>query len=201
MVNKPKIAGTNAEGWVRNYAQETYWPTARRLALAGKNDIGDIDLHPKIMVEVKASTRALLIGPWMRETDVQQYRKQADYGLLVIKTKGYGLQNAGRFLTVMRAGLAYKLLHDTNTIAATEHVLRPSYKLDPLHQLAVLEDQQNEVGNMYNMVTYRVRAEQDPDMFYSFMRLGPRLDLLNLAGYGTYLKGDTVEDQNTSDHL
>lgn len=201
MVNKPKIAGTNAEGWVTDYARETYWPTARRLPPAGKYDIGDIELHPKLMVEVKAATRALHIGPWMRETDVQQYRKQADYGLLVIKTKGYGQRNAGRFLTVMRAGLAYKLLYDTDTIAATQHVLRPGHKLDPLHQLAVLEDEQNKVGNMYNMVTFRVRAEEDPDRFYSFMRLGPRLDLLNLAGYGTYLKGEIDEGENTSDHL
>lgn len=200
MVNKPKILGTIAEGWVRDYAQATYWPNARRLALAGKNDIGDIDLHPLIMVEVKATGGTLQTGPWMRETDVQQYRKQARYGLLVVKTRGYGERNVARFLVCMRAGLAYKLLHDTETISATTHVLRPSFKVDPLHQLARLEDQQNVTGNMYNMVTYRVRAQEDPDMFYSFMRLGPAFDLLNLAGYGRYLEM-TNGNENSSDRM
>lgn len=188
MVNRPKERGTLAEGWVRDYAQETYWPDARRLALAGKNDIGDIDLHPQVMVEVKSTQQRLNIGPWMRETDVQQYRKRAIYGLLVVKPKTYGEKKVAKFLTVMRAGLMYKLLWDTNTIAATNTLTLPAHRIDPVFQLNQLERQQDATGRMYNMVTYRVRGEEDPDLFYSFMRLGPMFELLNLAGYGKYLE-------------
>src|SRR5688572_6015111 len=119
MVNKPKNRGTQAEGWVRDYAQQTYWPKAKRLALAGKNDIGDLDLHDKLMVEVKVADAGFKIGPWMKETDVQQYRKQADYGLLVMKPRGYAEKGVARFLVCMRAGLAYKLLYDSDTVTAT----------------------------------------------------------------------------------
>jgi hypothetical protein len=198
VVNKPKARGTQTEVWVTNYARETYWPHAKRLALAGKNDIGDLDLHEKLMVEVKVADARFTVGPWMQETDIQQWRKQADYGVLVMKPRTYGQKSVSRFIACMRAGPAYKLLWDTKTIAATEAAILPSHKIDPLVVLARMEREQATVGNMYNMATYRVRAEEDPDRFYSFMRLGPLFELLNLAGYGKYLEArdESVEDKN-----
>lgn len=188
MVNKPKARGTAAEVWVTDYARETYWPTAKRLALAGKNDVGDLDLHEQLMVEVKVADARFNVGPWMRETDIQQYRKKADYGVLIMKPRTYGQKSVGRFVTCMRAGLAYNLLWRTNTIAATQVRILPAHKIDPLVVLAQMEREQGTVGNMYNMATYRVRAEEDPDRFYSFMRLSALFELLNLAGYGKYLE-------------
>lgn len=187
MVNRPKQRGTQAEGWVRDYAQQTYWPNARRLALAGNKDIGDLDLHPRIMVEVKVADAGLDMGGWMRETDQQMYRKEAHYGVLVMKPKGYGEKKVSQFLAAMRSGLMYKLLWDTGAIRMTEHPLFQAHRIDPLVRLHELEKSQNETGNMFNVVTYRVRMEEDPNLFYSFMRLGPLFDLLNLAGYGKYL--------------
>lgn len=195
MVNKPKNLGTSAESMVRDYARTLYWPYARRMELNGKNDIGDINLHPKIMVEVKYASGRLNIGPWMRETDVQQMRKGADYGVLVIKPPGIGAKNVGKFLVCMRAGLMMKLLWDTDTRRMAEVPIF-DHRLRVVEKLLEMEAAQNEVGNMYNVVTFRVVGEPDPDLFYSFMRLGPFLDLLNLAGYGAYLDVEARIESN-----
>lgn len=183
MVNRPKISGTNAESLVREYCKENGWPYAKRLSLSGAKDVGDIDLHPKLTIEVKATQGALKIGPWMNEVDAEQLHAGADYGILVVKYPGVGGKRVGRFLTCMRYGQAAVLIEAAKLPRTRYFSERHGIKQEPVKLLRELDWTGQGPSYEYSMIIHQARGKT-PDQDYHFMWLQDRLELLKLAGYG-----------------
>lgn len=106
MVNRPKAVGTAGETAVVRVFQARGWPHAKRHALSGSKDIGDLNVHPDIVVEVKAGNAArtasdALIAKWLEETETERVNARAQIGLLVVARKGIGNANAHRWWAIM----------------------------------------------------------------------------------------------------
>ena len=94
MVNKPKQIGTRGETGVVRVCRDLGFRNARRFALAGNQDEGDILLCPGVIAEVKsgkAAKQASLaqIDLWWLETEIERKRHGATVGLLVVQRGGY----------------------------------------------------------------------------------------------------------------
>lgn len=94
MTNKPKKIGTAAETAVVNAAVDA-GIIARRVALAGTQDQGDVHLaHGRVVVEVKAGNAAhtasmAQVAAWYEEAALEASRvTAADMAVLVVKRKG-----------------------------------------------------------------------------------------------------------------
>jgi hypothetical protein len=169
---------------VREYCKDQGWPYAKRLSLSGANDVGDIDLHPRIAIEVKATQGRMLIGPWMNEVDLEKVNADADYGILVIKYKGVGARNVGKFLTCMRWGRAEHLTSKSGLPNERMWEVRYGVTQHPIELLKDMDVLGREVGQM-SMVVHRQRSTPLlPGYDYHFMWLEDRLTLLQMAGYG-----------------
>ena len=99
MVNKPKAIGTRGETGVVRVCRDLGFPTARRFALAGSQDEGDVFLCPGVIAEVKsgkAAKQASLaqIDMWWLETEIERQRHGATVGLLVVQRAGYSPDRA-----------------------------------------------------------------------------------------------------------
>ncbi|WP_333811114.1 hypothetical protein [Timonella senegalensis] len=100
MTNKPKNIGTAAETAITRTAHTRGFPNARRLALTGNKDQGDIQLTPNIIIEAKAGHTAenasdTLITTWLNQTHTETHNHPtATIGFLVTKRKGHGHTNA-----------------------------------------------------------------------------------------------------------
>lgn len=99
MVNKPKAIGTRGETGVVKVARDFGFPAARRLALAGNQDEGDVLLCPGVIAEVKSGKTAkqaslAQIDLWWLETEVERRRHGAVIGLLVVQRAGYSPDRA-----------------------------------------------------------------------------------------------------------
>lgn len=106
MVNRSKAKGTAAEsklvGWLREW-----WPAAERRALNGNVDRGDVAGIAGVAVEVKDCVK-LELSAWLKETQVEQANDGADYGVLLVKRRGYG--DPGDWYFVMTAAEGFRLL-------------------------------------------------------------------------------------------
>lgn len=103
---RPKDIGTAAESAVVKYLRANGFPNARRNALAGRGDVGDVEVCPGVMIEVKAGQRARVasdnvIVEWLAETEKERVNAGADVGLLVTVRAGVGTNNAGRWWAIM----------------------------------------------------------------------------------------------------
>ena len=109
MVNRSKNIGTAAETLVVRYLQEHGFPKAKRRALAGSLDEGDILVRDGLIVEVKAGVAAETASDaqlrlWCIETDNEILNAHADDGFLVVKRKGHGAGKIGGWWVVTNAG-------------------------------------------------------------------------------------------------
>jgi len=104
--NKSGEIGTKAETAVVRYLQTHGWPQAERRRLRGRNDPGDITGTPMLAWSVKGGDAAKLasdelLRKWRERTDDILENVDADYGILVVQRKGFGLANCGRWWAVM----------------------------------------------------------------------------------------------------
>jgi hypothetical protein len=114
-VNKPKRIGTAAETAVSRYLQAHGFPHAERRALRGIEDAGDITGCPGVCIEVKGGKAAesasdLLVADWLEETETERLNARADVGVLVLKRKGVGAANAGRWWAIVRGDTLTRLI-------------------------------------------------------------------------------------------
>jgi len=184
MVNKPKMAGTSAESMVREYCKDRGWPYAKRLSLSGAKDVGDIDLHPRIAIEVKATQGRMLIGPWMNEVDLEKVNADADYGILVIKYRGVGERNIGKFLTCMRWEGAHHLFVRSKIDQVRVLEMKHGVKQDPVNLLHATDSLGIKGPGDMSVVIHKMRGAVLAEQHYHFMWLEDRLTLLQMAGYG-----------------
>ena len=113
MVNKSKNVGTAAESAIVKAFIRGGWPEAKRYAQRGSQDVGDIDIHAGITLEVKAGAAAktaaesssdLQVKRWLEETNNERRRKGADFGILIMVRRGVPLKRAEDWWAVMQAG-------------------------------------------------------------------------------------------------
>jgi hypothetical protein len=115
MAQRPKDIGTAAETAVLRYLQANGWPSARRYALHGALDVGDIDiLNPDVVIEVKGGKAAEnasdgQIEKWLAETQREVGAAGAKIGVLVMKRRGIGMGNAGLWRAVITLRTWYLL--------------------------------------------------------------------------------------------
>lgn len=106
MTNRPKQIGTATETALVRYFRARGWPRADRLALRGSGDIGDIGLDPRLCIEVKGGKAAETASDtqvtwWLVEAQREAEAKGAALPILIMKRKGVGAANCGRWWAVM----------------------------------------------------------------------------------------------------
>lgn len=108
MSNPSKQKGTAAESAVRDYLRASGWVNAERLPLSGSKDRGDITgIDPGVVIEVKAC-KAMDLGGWMREVEVEIANAGADLG--VVWHKRRGTTNPDQWFVTMTGGDFVQLL-------------------------------------------------------------------------------------------
>ncbi len=120
MTNKPKAIGTSGETGVVRALRRLGFPAARRLALAGVRDIGDVELMPGIVAEVKSGKAAkeaslAQIDDWWLDTLREATNYAEDFHgkpaipLLIVQRGGYSPERAEYWRCHMEASLVAQL--------------------------------------------------------------------------------------------
>lgn len=114
MTQRPRDIGTAAESAVVRHLRDNGFPHAERRALHGSQDLGDITGTVGICWEVKGGKAAEtasdgLVKGWLFETLIEKENASADYGILVMKRKGIGMQRAGEWWAVVPAFDLFKI--------------------------------------------------------------------------------------------
>ena len=109
MTNRPKQIGTRGETAVVRALRRLGYPGAERRALAGSNDLGDINVCPGIIAEVKWGKHAKAaslgdIAEWWKQTERERFNAGAAFGLLIIQRNGYGDERADKSRCFMDLG-------------------------------------------------------------------------------------------------
>lgn len=112
MVNKPKIKGTMAESaFCKDPKVLERFPHVERRTLSGKYDQGDISGMVGLAVEIK-SQKSYKFKEWLKETAVEKTNARADFGILVVKPNGVGLDSVGEWFAVMTVSDMLDLLQE-----------------------------------------------------------------------------------------
>jgi hypothetical protein len=109
MVNRSKAIGTSAESAVVKACKDYGFSHAHRNSLHGAVDVGDIWIHPHVVIEVKGGQAANTasdgqLDAWMKETRTERNSHDADIGILVTTRKGVGPKNADRWHAYLTIG-------------------------------------------------------------------------------------------------
>lgn len=183
MVNKPKILGTAAETAVVEWLRLNGHPYAERRSLRGTKDQGDVTGIPGVCIEVKvAGRRGLLLGPWLRETEVERVNANAVYGILVAKPTGLGNKRTGKWLAAMYQRQWKRLVREggwpLNSVPA-DHVLSGTVVSQLPYRL------QNGWNENYGpFMVKAVGRATDPESWYVVGTLEYMNRCLRQAGYG-----------------
>ena len=121
MGNKHKAKGTAFETLIVNYLKENNFPNARRTALAGENDSGDIhgvaqafEVSPKEVAIQCKNQKSFKLSEWLNATVEQATKLRNGVPLLVVKRPGKGEKALGESYAVMRLEDMLKLLRDAH---------------------------------------------------------------------------------------
>lgn len=111
-MSKSKQKGTSAESaFVKNERVLELFPHVERRALSGVNDMGDVSGAVGLVFEIK-NHKAYKFPEWLKETEVERINAKADYGVLVVKPNGIGLNSVDQWWAVMPMGAMLNLLRD-----------------------------------------------------------------------------------------
>lgn len=129
MTNKSGRIGTAGETAVVRQLVVRNWPNAERRRLKGNLDEGDITGCPGICIEVKAGKAAASasdkqIADWMNELASETINARAEHGILVVKRKGIGEDNADRWHTYLTLGTLVDLVSGGRTWPGVDVDLR-----------------------------------------------------------------------------
>jgi hypothetical protein len=105
VVNRSKNIGTWAESRVVAYLQANDFPGAKRRALAGALDEGDILVCPDVIVEVKGGLKAESasdnqLKAWRAEMERERVNAKVHLAFLVVKRKGHGAAKVGGWMVI-----------------------------------------------------------------------------------------------------
>jgi hypothetical protein len=89
VTNRPKKKGTEHESSVTKWFIQHGWPHAKRLVLKGNRDLGDVSLGDGVAVVVEAKNeRAINLGAYIRELDIECLNAGFTQGVVIIKRRG-----------------------------------------------------------------------------------------------------------------
>jgi Holliday junction resolvase len=86
MTSPEKQKGDRAERAVVDFLRSK-GIEAHRIRAGSPDDIGDIEIHPDIVVEVKDRGK-LDLPAWLRNLAVQKANKDAAFGVVIVKKRG-----------------------------------------------------------------------------------------------------------------
>ena len=109
MTNRSKNIGTRVETQIVNYLHTAGFPKAKRRALAGALDEGDILVAEGLIIESKGGAAAENASDgqlrlWCAETVKEKTNAKADAAFLVVKRKGHGVAKVGGWWVVQDEG-------------------------------------------------------------------------------------------------
>lgn len=195
MVNKPKIKGTGAETLLVGYLRANGWPYAERRALSGSLDKGDIAGTGPLVWESKATGGSPQIPAWLAETETERRNAGAEYGILVVKTRGLGVVYMGRWLAVMTLPQHEKLVANStvkvlaSTLPRFYSSMRLSHEFTALAIDQAIMREEAEPGSCPSCPVVAAHmmppgTKDDPSKHYRAMRLEQMVHLLHGAGFG-----------------
>lgn len=120
-MNKNKIAGTWAESKVREWLRGCGYPYAKRNALAGAKDEGDIYLGDgvPVVLEVKNEKRMDIAG-YIKELEAEMVNGDADFGAVVVRRRG--TTDVGRWYALTTMEQYIGLLHTAGYVAPRRRI-------------------------------------------------------------------------------
>lgn len=106
MVNRSKQKGTQAETAVVRKLHELGFRDARRIALSGALDKGDVEVFPGLILEVKGGNAARTasdnqVQAWLAEAERERVNADAHACPLVLVRAGIGVARAEYWWVVM----------------------------------------------------------------------------------------------------
>ena len=196
MVNRPRIKGTAAESALVAYLRSNGWPYAERRALSGTTDKGDVAGTGPLVWECKAAGTAPQIPAWLLETETERINAGAEYGILIVKTRGLGDRRVGQWLAVMRLDAHEKLMVQSNVpvIVSPESRFYSTSRL--AGEFALLRMRRGEIVGVspdgtapaaWPLVAAQMMPPGSKELIerhYRVMRLEEMVPLLHGAGYG-----------------
>ena len=112
MANPAKQKGTAAESaFCKDPKVLSRFPHIERRTLSGKYDQGDISGMVGLAIEIK-SHKTYKFKEWLRETAIEKTNAKADFGILVVKPNGVGLDSVGEWFAVMTVSDILDLLQE-----------------------------------------------------------------------------------------
>jgi hypothetical protein len=97
MSNPNKRKGTSWESSIVDTLRANGWPYAERRAMNGSKDRGDVAGLPGVVIEAK-NARAIVLGAWLDEANVERDNDHADLGVVWFKRRGKVDAGAGYVL-------------------------------------------------------------------------------------------------------
>lgn len=109
-MSKAKAKGTSAESaFVKNAQVRQMFPGVERRALSGKLDEGDIAGCGNLVFEIK-NQKTYSIPAWLKETEAERENAKAEFGFLIVKPNGVGLDSVGDWWMISKVTNGLDLL-------------------------------------------------------------------------------------------
>lgn len=86
-MNRSKSKGTAWESDIVRALKDAGWQHCERRTLSGANDRGDINVHPKVVIEAKNHGH-LNLAAWVHEAEVERGNANADVAVVWCKRRG-----------------------------------------------------------------------------------------------------------------
>lgn len=115
-LSKAKQKGTSAESALVKFLKRSF-PLVERRALTGSQDQGDIAGTPNLVWEVK-NQKTYKFSEWLKETKVETANANADFGFLIVKPNGIGLEKTGSWWAIMDMDQLVTLLEKAGYVDA-----------------------------------------------------------------------------------
>lgn len=193
MVNKPKNQGTKAESAFAAYLTENGWPSAERRSLQGALDKGDITGTPGVCWEVKSTRRPdVPFSTYLKECVVETVNAKADFGVVVVKTKGYGDRRVGEWLAVMYVRDLVRL--DAPRVVMNTLKQKRSVRFEL--NMAVERTKQIDLAPIIQVCP--PGKKEVPEQWHAFTTVAHMVNMLRWKGYGEPLSGTATPSSHAS---
>lgn len=192
MVNKPKNQGTKAESAFAAYLVDNGWPHAERRSLQGALDKGDITGTPGICWEVKSTSRPdVPYSAYLKECLVETVNAKAEFGVVVVKTKGYGYTRVGEWLAVMYVRDLIRLDSPRWTMISTL-----KQKKGVRFELSMAEARGLDLAPIVQVCP--PGKKEEPEQWHAFTTVAHMIKMLRWKGFGEPLSGTRTPPSHAS---
>lgn len=186
MANPAKIKGTAGETAFVNYLVPNGFPGAERRALSGAYDQGDVTGTPGLVWEVK-NCKKYTIPKWLRETETERFNANADFGILIVKPNGVGINNVANWWAVMTTEMMMKLVTEAGVMGRIRTHIEGGNDI-----AALMKEMQENLDDHaeFNILCVIPRNFKKLPMgqYWEILPVSEMVRLVRMAGYGDALK-------------